>query len=139
MLKESLHKLERFESAAGGTWRYLRNGDAGFAGFGEVYFSWVNPGHTKAWKRHKLATCNFVVPVGEVTFMVETMASSGIFETVTLGPEAYSRLTVTPERWFGFRGDFANPSLVVNVSSEIHEDDECENLPMSAFNFEKRI
>ena len=138
MLKESLHSLERFESEAGGTWRCLRSADAGFAGFGEAYFSWVNPGHIKAWKRHKLAICNFVVPVGEVTFMVETKAASGIFESVTLGPDQYSRLTVPPQHWFGFRGDFANPSLVVNVSSEIHDDDECENLPMSSFNFEMR-
>jgi dTDP-4-dehydrorhamnose 3,5-epimerase len=138
MLKESLHNLERFESEAGGTWRCLRSVDAGFAGFSEVYFSWINPGHTKAWKRHKIATCNFVVPVGKVTFMVETEIASGIFESVTIGPETYSRLTVTPGRWFGFRGDFANPSLVVNVSSEIHDDDECENLPMSSFSFETR-
>jgi dTDP-4-dehydrorhamnose 3,5-epimerase len=136
MLKESLHNIERFESEAGGTWRCLRSVDAGFAGFGEVYFSWINPGHTKAWKRHKIATCNFVVPVGKVTFMVETENSPGIFEQVTIGPETYFRLTVTPGRWFGFRGVSNVKSLVVNIASEIHEDEECETLPITSFAFE---
>lgn len=135
MSSNTLHHLNQFHGDAGDTWRGLRNTDAGFNGFGEVYFSWINPGATKAWKRHREATCNLVVPVGRVIFSVETKIESGIFEHVTLSPTDYFRLTIEPGRWFGFKGVFDSPSLVVNISSHIHDDEECENMDLSAFEF----
>lgn len=35
-----------------------------FRSFGELYFSEVEPGHVKAWKRHSRQTQHFAVPVG---------------------------------------------------------------------------
>ena len=72
-----LHSVARFESKEGGTWRAARLGDPDVSDIQEVYFSWINPGCTKAWKRHKVAVCNFVVPLGNVEFAVQ--ASSGQF------------------------------------------------------------
>src|SRR5258708_1420794 len=37
-----------------------------FQRFGEIYFSIVNPGAVKAWRRHRSAVMNLAVPVAHV-------------------------------------------------------------------------
>ena len=40
-----------------------------YNGFGELYFSEVNFGEIKAWKKHKKMVMNLIVPCGEVKFV----------------------------------------------------------------------
>jgi len=126
-----LHSVARFESRDGGTWRAARLGDPNVSEIQEVYFSWINPGCIKAWKRHKVATCNFVVPVGNVEFAVQ--ASNGHFEVVTIGVDNYCRLVVFPDTWFGFKGIADQPSLVVNTMNHLHDDQESEKADINLF------
>ena len=42
----------------------MKESDSGFSGFSEAYFSEIDFGAIKAWKRHKEMTLNLVVPVG---------------------------------------------------------------------------
>ena len=44
----------------------MKISDPGFAGFGEVYFSNIESGVVKAWKRHRQMTLNLVVSVGAI-------------------------------------------------------------------------
>ena len=37
-----------------------------FKRFGEIYFSMINPGTIKAWKRHQKMTQHIAVPVGKI-------------------------------------------------------------------------
>jgi dTDP-4-dehydrorhamnose 3,5-epimerase len=136
MTQTELYPLKKFENEAGGTWRALRSDDEGYKGFGEIYFTWINSGKTKAWKRHKLTTCNLVVPVGEVLFAVETNELRQNFETFILGPRTYQRLLIPPGRWFGFYGLAAQPSLVLNTTDLIHDDEECDNAQTESFTFD---
>ena len=48
----------------------MKETSAGYAGFGEAYFSQVDKGAIKAWKRHKKMTLNLLVPVGEIKFVL---------------------------------------------------------------------
>ena len=48
----------------------LKNDSHGFVGFGEAYFSEINYGSIKAWKKHQKMTLNLVVPYGKVHFAV---------------------------------------------------------------------
>ena len=139
MKKTELHVLKKFQNDAGGTWRALRSDDEGFTGFGETYFTWINSGKTKAWKRHKATTCNLIVPVGEVLFAVENTELTGEFSSYLIGAQTYQRLTIPPGRWFGFFGAAAQPSLVVNIADLIHDDAECENAPIDIFPFDWSI
>ena len=136
MKKSELHALKQFDNEAGGTWRALRSDDEGYRGFGEAYFTLINPGKTKAWKRHKVATCNLIVPVGEGLFVVENSVLQGQFTSYNIGVHSYQRLVIPPGRWFGFFGAGAQPNLVVNISDLIHDDVECENAPTDTFPFD---
>ena len=40
----------------------IKKNDTGYVGFGEVYFSYINPKAVKAWKKHNRMTLNLVVP-----------------------------------------------------------------------------
>ena len=46
----------------------LRRDFSGFSGFGEIYFSEVEPGAVKGWKRHLEMRQNFAVPKGRIKF-----------------------------------------------------------------------
>ncbi len=94
-----------------------------FKGLGEAYFSRVNPGCIRGWKRHNEMTVNVVVPVGHVRFVVKNDDS---FEAFDLGPDHdYGRLTIEPGSWFGFMGG-RNGGLVLNLSDIVHRPDEAD-------------
>ena len=48
----------------------MKNDDVGFSGFGEAYFSLINSGAIKGWKRHREMVCNFIVPSGKIKVVV---------------------------------------------------------------------
>jgi dTDP-4-dehydrorhamnose 3,5-epimerase len=112
----------------------IRSSSEGFAGFGEAYFSKVEPGVTKAWKRHRLMTLNLVVPVGRVAIGVLDMdASTGrIYE---LGHESYARLNIPPGIWTGFRSLSTETSLMMNIANIEHDPDESDRMPETAVDF----
>jgi hypothetical protein len=51
-----------------------------------------------------------------------------------IGENNYVRITVPPGIWFGFKGEYAPKSLVLNLASITHDPDEVERLPKEAFN-----
>ena len=48
----------------------LKRTDEEFSEFGEVYFSKIQPGQQKAWRRHREATSQLAVPIGAVHFVL---------------------------------------------------------------------
>lgn len=112
---------------------------AGYAGFGEAYFSTVHPGVIKGWKRHRSATLNLVVPVGLVRFVVYDdrphSASVGQFFDVTLGKENHARITVSPGLWVAFTGMSEGLNMLLNISSEEHDPAEADNIDLDAIPF----
>jgi len=111
----------------------LKNTDNGYNGFGEAYFSWIEHGSIKAWKRHMRMTMNLIVPVGNVQFVFLTDEGSIIGQEI-IGENNFVRITVPPGIWFGFKGEYAPKSLVLNLASITHDPDEVERLPKEAFN-----
>ena len=116
--------LKRIQVAGGDVLHAMKRTDPGFADFGEAYFSMVELGALKAWKRHMRMTLNLVVPVGRVRFVF--MDEAGRFRDVEIGEHHYARLTVPPRIWFGFRGLAAPWSLLLNVADIVHDPDEIE-------------
>ena len=47
----------------------MKDTDDGFSGFGEAYFSSIEKGCIKGWKKHTNMTLNIVVPVGVIKFV----------------------------------------------------------------------
>ena len=71
MIKDVLiTELDVINTLGGNVMHAMKENSAGYVGFGEVYFSQVNKGAIKAWKRHNRMTLNLIVPVGEVKFVM---------------------------------------------------------------------
>lgn len=126
--------LKQIPVAGGNVMHAVKPGDTGFAGFGEAYFSRIELGAVKAWKRHLRMTLNLVVPVGRVGFVF--IDDKGTVRDEVAGPDRYVRLTVPPGIWFGFRGLAAPYSLLLNVADIPHDPAEVERKAENEFMFQ---
>ena len=63
-----LTKLKQVNHPKGDIFQGMKKSDIGFDGFGEAYFSNINQGEIKGWKRHKEMTLNLIVPTGAVSY-----------------------------------------------------------------------
>ena len=127
--------LKRIATGSGDVMHGMKSTDSGYAGFGEAYFSWIDHGAIKAWKKHSCMTMNLLVPVGSVRF-VFTLDASDAFREIVIGENHYSRLSVPPGIWFGFQGVGDSGNLVLNIASIGHDPAEVERLDAGALNFD---
>ena len=127
--------LARIATVSGDVLHALKKSDAGYAGFGEAYFSWVDAGSVKAWKRHTRMTMNVVVPVGQVRFVFR-LDGTDKFRIEEIGVDRYVRITVPPGIWFGFQGLAAPQSLVLNLANIPHDPNEIERLALSDIKYD---
>jgi len=130
----TLTPLKRMATGKGDVLHGMKATDPGFAGFGEVYFSWIEAGEIKAWKRHLRMTMNLIVPVGQVKF-VFYQSFFQQFREETVGDNHYCRVTVPPGIWFGFMGLFHPQSLVTNLANLPHDPTEIERWPLTTVNY----
>jgi len=126
--------LRRIPVAGGDVLHAVKCNDPGFVEFGEAYFSHIEQGAVKAWKRHLRMTLNLVVPVGAVQFVF--MDDEGARREEVVGPDRYVRLTVPPGLWFGFKGLTSPYSLILNVADILHDPVEIERKEVGSFKFD---
>ena len=113
----------------------MKRTDKGYLGFGEIYFSWIEPGVVKAWKCHQCMTLNLVVPLGEVRFVFHLLEQEDNFRVENIGEKRYVRLTVPPGIWFGFQARGSVQSLLMNMADMAHDPDEVLRKSASEFNY----
>lgn len=108
----------------------IKSSDETFTTMGEVYYSTVQKGCIKGWKRHNRMTLNLVVPVGCVKFvMFDSRKDSHTYDKfweVKLSKENYQRLTVPPGIWVAFQGIYSDINLLTNVASIEHDPKEAD-------------
>lgn len=120
----TLTPLKRIEHEKGDVLHGMKSSEASFSGFGETYFSTVIKDEVKAWKCHKKMVLNLIVPAGAVKFVVIDLANTKLtFESI-LSKDNYSRLTIQPGLWFGFKGVGDGLNLVCNIASIEHDPEE---------------
>lgn len=117
----------------------MKRTEASFSRFGEVYFSTVNKGQVKAWKRHRKMTLNLVVPCGEIKFVLydernKSCSYGNIFEVV-LSRNNYQRLTVPPLIWSGFMGIGNGLNMLLNIANIPHNSREIDQLSIDDAHF----
>jgi dTDP-4-dehydrorhamnose 3,5-epimerase len=127
----TLTPLREIVDARGAVLHMLRADAADFTAFGECYFSLVNPGCVKAWKRHHRQSQNLAVPMGRMRFVVcdtrEHSATHGAMRIVDLGrPGHYARLHLPPLVWYGFACVGDASALVANCADLPHDPAESE-------------
>lgn len=110
----------------------LRSDSPYFTKFGEIYFSVVKFKKIKAWKRHKLMTQNFAVPVGRINVVLfddrPDSPTRGLVQEVRLGQSEFSLLKIPPMLWYGFTGLTEEDSLIVNCADLPHDPLESERI-----------
>ena len=62
----TLHPLKHITVPKGDIYHAMKFTDEGYCGFGEAYFSQIEQGQAKGWKRHNRMTLNLIVPIGAV-------------------------------------------------------------------------
>ena len=134
-----LTSLGIIEVEGGNVLHAMRNGDNGFYGFGEAYFSSVEHKVIKGWKRHFEMTLNIVVPIGHIRFVLfddrDNSKTKGFYQEVSLSRNNYQRLTVPPMIWFAFEGIAKESSLLLNLASIPHRKEEQENLSLDEIRY----
>jgi len=139
-----LTPLRRIAHPLGDIQHAMKAGDAGYAGFGEAYFTRVLPGAVKGWKRHRRMVLNLVVPCGAVRFYVRH--DDGRQLVFLLGDEPdsvagcqYARLSVPPGWWVAFEGVGSALNQVINLASLAHDPAEAENVALATFALERPL
>jgi dTDP-4-dehydrorhamnose 3,5-epimerase len=126
--------LKVVPDARGPVMRMLRADDPHFVAFGEVYFSCVNAGVIKGWRRHKRMIQNLAVPAGRVQVaMYDGRADSPSYKQVQdiiIGPDAnYALVSIPPGVWNAFKGLGTTMSIVANCATILHDPQESETRP----------
>ena len=109
-------------------------------GFGEAYFTHIDAGEVKGWKRHNRYTLNLVVVQGAVRFVlyddrVES-PTKGQFAELILSPEDnYQRLTVAPGLWMAFQGVGNERSMLMDLIPEVHTPEESDKKELDEIKF----
>ena len=132
--------LSIIDTKGGDVLHAIKISDHGYSGFGEAYFSTIEPDAIKGWKRHKQMVLNLVVPVGTVRFILfddrDNQDNVNQFQEVTLSIEdGYSRLTIPPMIWVGFQGLGLQKSLVLNIANIEHSPEEVERKELAEIKF----
>jgi len=117
----------------------MKRSESSFSGFQEAYFSTIQHGIIKSWKKHLKMTLNIIVPVGSIRFVlyddrVES-PSKGQFMDVTLSRDNYARLTVPPNIWMAFKGEGESTNLLLNIADLEHIPSEIIRKDITEFDF----
>lgn len=134
-----LTPLREVQTPGGNVLHAMKVTEPGYAGFGEAYFSQIEPGATKPWKRHRRMTLNIVVPAGAIRFVIyddrEGSPTTGMFQEIVLSPENYCRLTVPPMLWMAFQGWGTVRGLLLNIANLPHDPAEADRKALDEITF----
>jgi len=142
MIKDVLiTQLDIIDALGGDVMHAIKETSPGYDGFGEAYFSKVNQGAIKAWKRHNRMTLNLIVPVGEVKFVMfdDRELSNKQLQEVVISNKNYCRLTIPPKIWLGFQGLSKNDSVILNVANIEHDSSESDQLVVDEIEYDWSI
>ena len=129
-----LTPLKQIYHPKGDVFHAMKKSDDGFDGFGEAYFSTINQGDIKGWKKHTKMTLNIVVPVGNIEFVVYDENSKEFFST-KLSHNNYQRLTLKAGLWMAFKG-LDKYNILLNLASIEHDPNEAINIGIEEIKYE---
>lgn len=141
----TLTTLKHVEVTNGDVYHGLRASEETFVGFGELYFSRIDYGRVKGWKKHTKFTLNLTVPAGQVRFVVfssdpATGLPAALVGEYCIGADQnHQRLTVPPGYWVAFQGFEQSLNVIANVIPEEHNPAEAENIEITAIPYDWKI
>ncbi len=126
-----ISELNQIYNPKGDILHALKKSDSSFNNFGEAYFSTINEGDIKGWKKHAKMILNLVVVTGEVEFIV---FNGEDFFSVKLSKDNYQRLTVQPGLWLAFKG-LSEKNMLLNLASIEHNPSESKTVELHVFDY----
>ena len=127
-----LTPLKEIHNPKGNIYHAMKGSDDEFYGFGEVYFSSINKGEIKGWKKHTEMILNIVVPKGAIKFVIYDGNS---FESVELSRKNYQRLTISNGLWLAFQG-VDKENILLNKANIEHNSTEAVNVDIGSLDYE---
>src|SRR5258708_37014668 len=120
-----IEPLTKIADERGAIFHILRQSDIPREKIGEVYCSKIYPQVIKGWHRHKKMQLRYVVTFGMIKLVLyddrKNSPTYGELQVIFLGDEHYSRVTIPPMVWNGFKGIGVQPALVINCASLAHD------------------
>ena len=131
-----LTPLKEISDYRGSVLHMLRCDSPDYVKFGECYFSEILIDAIKAWKKHNIQTQNIAVPIGKVKLVLydsrKKSMTKGNLLIIELGrPDAYQRVTIPPQVWYGFKCISKSPALLINCADYPHSISESEVLDIT--------
>ena len=125
-------QLNKIHHPSGDIYHVLKKSDQNFSAFGEAYFTTIQKGSIKGWKKHTKMCMNLVVPVGNVCFHFYNKELNESY-SLCAGEMNYIRITVHPGIWMAFEGLSEGLNLVLNIANIQHDPLESENVEINSF------
>lgn len=117
--------LKKIPDERGAVFHMLKNTDAHFLQFGEIYFSEVYPGVVKGWHLHEKMTLNYAVVHGMIKLVLyderNDSPTKGELMELYVGDENYVLVIVPPGVTNGFKGMGTIPAIVANCATIPHD------------------
>ena len=115
-----IQPLKVFTDQRGKVMHMLRCDSALFEQFGEIYFSLVNAGVIKGWKKHQKITQHFAVPTGNIKLVLyderEDSPTFRKIQEIFLGADNYQLVRIPPQVWYAFGALHNESALVANCT-----------------------
>ncbi len=126
--------LTQIQDDRGRVMHMLRSPSFDFAKLGEVYFSVVNPGFVKGWKKHKLMHQNYAVCTGQIKLVIyDDRVSSpthGEIQEIVTGRDQFALIHLPPLVWYSHIGLSEEPAVIANCTTMPNMDGEVVRLPV---------
>jgi dTDP-4-dehydrorhamnose 3,5-epimerase len=124
--------LRQIVDERGKVMHMLRADDEHFQGFGEIYFSTVNPGAIKGWHIHSLMTLNYACVSGLAKLVLYDdrvdSPTRGRLQELFVGDANYVLVRIPPMVWNGVKGLGSAPAMIANCASHAHDPQEISRL-----------
>ena len=120
--------LREIADERGAVLHMLRADSPIFRRFGEIYFSEINPGAVKAWKRHRLMSQTFAVPAGRIRLVLyddrPESKTNGELVELFIGEDNYCLVQIPPMVWNGWKAVGTKEAILANCPDLAHDPDE---------------
>lgn len=130
-----IEPLKCFQDERGEVRHMLRSDAPFFRKFGEVYFSYINPGYVKGWKMHKEMTQHFAVPVGNLKLVLfdgrDGSPTKGQVQEIELGLDNYRLVRIPPKVMYSFSAAGDERAMIVNCADMPHRPDESVQIALN--------
>jgi dTDP-4-dehydrorhamnose 3,5-epimerase len=128
------YSLEIHKDERGAVLHMMRADQPHFLPVKETYFSVVNAGVVKGWKRHLEIFQSMVVPVGMIRLLIydnrENSPTKGVIKAIDFGVDNYLLVRLPPLVWYSFKAISNDYAMIANNTTAVHDPKESETLPL---------